>query len=246
MENTLDTEKLYSAFKAITINILVNDYAVERVAFGYEKPGDKAPIDLYLDHLRLDINDGIFKRTDIPGVYIDQQERISAEQGYAEYVRNLFVSQMERIFMDAPKDMRLERECDDIPLKPRSRDYLFGLLPLFTKVLNVEVEYDFFDLIPTNNEARAAEYGKWQRFVTAILLRPIRAGSQINRYIKDFTNPPYYVSKLIEKKGKDFYLKPVDINSYEYIFALFSLMNFKNDKNGKLLELKMRELERRL
>ncbi len=244
MEKRIDTEKLLSATKAIIINTLVNDYAVERVAFGYEKPGDQAPIDLYLEHLRLDINNGSYKRNDTYGLYIDEDERINSEQSYSEYVRDLFVYQMENIFTDAPKDARLERDGEELPLTSRFREYLFGLLPMFTEILNVEVEYDVFNIMPTDKTAIAAEYKIWQKFVTAILLKPLRSGGQINRYVKDIKNAPYYIKRLIEKKGSNFYLKTADIESHEYIFALFSLMRFMNGENIVLLELKMREWER--
>lgn len=239
MEKNIDIDKLNNALRSIILNTLVNSYAVERVAFGFDKIGEQAPIDLYLKHLRLNIT----SERDIEGIYIDEQERISAGQGYNEFVRDLFVEQMESIFADAPKDIQLERDGVDIPLLPRFRDYLFGLLPLFTEVLNEEIDYNVFDIIPTDNAARAAEYPLWQRFVTSILLKPLRSGSQINRYVKDFNNMPYYIWRLIKKKGKNFYLKPVDINSYEYIFALFSVMKFMNGEHGKLLELKMLEWE---
>lgn len=244
MENQINIERFVKATKALIVNTLVNDYAIERVAFGYEQPGSQAPIDLYLDHLHLDINDGLHKRRDIPGIYIDEDERISTEQDYSEYVRDLFVTQMESIFIDAPTDKRLERAGEEIPLSARFRDYLFGLLPLFTEILNVKVEYTPFDVIPTDKTIYVAEYPQWQKFVTAILLKPLRSGSQVNRYVKDIKNAPYYIRRLIEKRGKNFYLKTADTESVDYIFALFSLMRFMNGENGKILELKMREWER--
>lgn len=243
MEETFDIDKGLKALKTIVLNSQINNYAVERVAFGYEKPGEQAPIDLYLEHIFLGFDYEPQMRKDIPGVYIDEQERISAKQNYSEYVHDLFVYQIESIFFDAPKDIHLERAGEEIPLLPHFRDYLFGIIPLFAEVLNVEVEYNAFDLISTDKVERTKEYCKWLKFVTAILLKPLRSGSQINRYVKDITNAPHYIRRLIEKKGKNFYLKPKNIDSYEYIFALFSLMLFKNDENGKLLELKMRKWE---
>ncbi len=245
MENSIDTEKILEATKALIINTLVNDYAMERVAFRYEKPGDKAPIELYAEHLNISRFITPDSRECIPGTYVDGQERISTEYDYDKYVRDLLVLQIEKIFADAPKDVRLEREGEEIPLLPRFRKYLFGLLPMFTEILNVEVEYDFFDVIPTDKAARATEYPKWQKFVTAILLKPLKSGSRINRYVKDFTCAPYYVNRLIEKKGGNFYLRTADIESREYIFALFSLMRFMNAENNNILELKMREWARR-
>lgn len=242
MEKTFETERLLRATKALIVNSLVNNYAVERVAFGYEKPGDPAPVDLYLQDLHLDINDGLHKRSDIYGFYVDEQERISTEQDYAEYVRDLFVEQTERIFIDAPKDIRMERDGEELPILSRFREYVFGLLPLFTEILNTDVKYDAFDVMPT--PTIADEYDRWRKFVTAILIKPLRSGSQINRYVKDFTDAPQYIRRLIEKKGKNYYLKPLDMNSCEYAFALFSLMQFMNGENGKLFELKMREWER--
>lgn len=244
MEKTFD-EKFLQAAKALILNNAINNYAVERVAFGYEKIGDKAPIDLYLKHLFLGFDYEPQMRKDIYGIYIDEQERISAEYDYTEYVHDLFVMQMERIFFNAPKDIRLECDGEEIPLQPRFRDYIFGLLPLFAEVLNVEVERNPFDDISTYNQARVKEYHKWVKFVTAIFLKPLLSGSQINKYVKNFTCAPYYICRLINKNGNKFYLNPIDINSYEYIFALFSLMIFKNEENGKLLELKMQEWERR-
>lgn len=245
MEKTIDTDKLHNALRALVANSLVNDYALERVAIGLDKIGEKAPIDLYLKYLRLNVDGRLCKYSDIAGAYIDEQDCISAKQDYAEYVRDLFVEQMESIFIDAPTDIQLERAGEEIPLLPRFREYLFGRLPLFTEVLSIDVKYSAFDIIPIDGAVRVAEYQKWHKFVTAILLKPLRSGSQINRYVKDFTNAPHYVSRLIEKKGKNFYLKPVDIESYEYSFALFTLMQFMNNENGKLLELKMLEWERR-
>lgn len=243
MENTIDESKILGALHALILNLQINYYAVERVAFGYEMPGDHVPVDLYLDHLHLNINDGLHNRNDIPGVYIDEQECISVEQDYAEYVRDLFVEQTERIFIDAPKDVRMERDGEELPILSRFREYIFGLLPLFTEILNTDVKYDAFDVMPT--PTIADEYDRWRKFVTAILIKPLRSGSQINRYVKDFTDSPYYVRRLIEKKGRNYYLKPLDMNSYEYAFALFSLMRFMNGENDKIFELKMREWERR-
>ncbi len=245
MERHIDTEEFLNATKAIIVNTLVNDYAVERVAFGYEKPGDYVPIELYAEHLNLTRFLTPNNRECISGSFIDEHGRIKTEQNHAEYVRDLFVKQMENIFADAPKDVSFEREGAEIPLLHRFREYLFELLPLFTEILNVEVEYGFFDIIPTDKTAQMTEYPKWQKFVTAILLKPLRSSSQINRYVKDIKNAPYYVRRLIEKKGKNFYLKTADIESYEYIFALFSLMRFMNDENNALFELKLREWGRR-
>lgn len=245
MERALDDKKLIQATKALILNTTINNYAAERVAFGFEKPGDIAPVDLYLKHLFLGFVYEPQMRKDIPGVYIDESERISAKQDHAEYVHDLFVMQMERIFTYAPKDLRLERDGEEIPISAYFRDYLFGILPLFAELMNVKVEYNDFDVIPTDKAERAKEYSKWLKFVTAILLEPLMSGSKINRYVKDIANPPYYIGRLIEKKGSNFYLKTADIDSYEYIFALFSLMQFVNDENGKILELKMFEWERR-
>lgn len=243
MEKTIDESKFQNTLRTLIVNSLVNNYAVERVAFGYEKPDDIAPVDLYLKHLHLNINDGLHKRSDVYGIYIDENEHISAEQDYAEFVRDLFVLQMQSVFDEAPKDIRLDRDSEELPFMPRFRDYLFGLLPLFTEILNVEVKYDAFDVMPT--ATASDEYDKWRKFVTAILIKPLRSGSQINRYVKDFTDAPYYVRRLIEKKGSNYFLKPLDMNSYDYAFAVFSLMKFMNAENGKLFELKMREWERR-
>ncbi len=243
MENHIDTERIYSATKAIIINTLVNDYAVERVAFGYEQPGDCVPLELYTEHLNISRFITPNNRECIPGSYIDEYERIKDEYDYAEYVRDLFVYQVESIFIDAPTDKRLERKGEEIPLLPRFREYLFGLLPMFAEILNINVEYDAFDVIPTDNAAIAAEYEIWRKFVTAILLKPLRSSSQVNRYVKDIKNAPYYVRRLIEKKGKNFYLTNADIKSPEYIFALFSLMRFMNYENNSILEHKMRKWE---
>lgn len=244
MKKTFDEEKIVNAVKAIAYNALVNNYAIERVAFGYEKVGGKVPVDLYIKDLLITLNDE-YKRDDIiPGLYIDKEERISDEFDYSEYVSDLFVCQIERIFGDAPKNEDLAENGEEIPLLPRYRDYLFGLLPLFKEVLNTEVKYDVFNVIPTDKTVGIAEYPKWKKLITDILIKPIKSGSKINRYIENITNAPYYVSRIIEQKGKKFYLKLLDIKSYEYAFALFSLMQFMNEENGKLFELKMREWER--
>ena len=238
MEKNIDAEKVYKTLRILILNALANSYAVERAAFGFDKPGDRVPIDLYSKHLRLNL-----RHDDLVGEFIDDDGLIR-EKSHNEFVYELFVSQMERIFDDAPKDIKSKHTDEDIPLLPRFRDYLFGLLPLFNEVMNTEVEYDVFDLIPTDKNNRATEYFEWKKFVTAILLKPLRSGSRINRYVKAFTAAPHCIKNLIEKKGKNFYLKPVDIYSSEYAFALFSLMHFMNAENNKLFELKLLEHER--
>lgn len=235
MERSTEDEKIADAFRAIAVNSLVNCYAAERVAFGFEKVGEPAPVELYIEHLGLDALSSK-SGADVCGVYIDEFRHISAEQDRAEYVRDVFVSQMEGIFVYAPKDARLQRDGEELPLKPRLREYLFGLLPLFSDILDADAEYTPFDVIPP--ASNALEYSKWQRFVTAILLKPLKSGGRINRYVKDFTAPPLYVGKLIEKRGGNYYLKTADIHSRDYIFALFSLMRFLNAENGRVLELK--------
>ena len=240
----MDLEKLLPKVKANIVKKSVNNYAVERVVFGHEKPGDKAPIDLYLEHLDFDNEDWQCNREDIPDVYIDEQERISDEYDYAEYVRALFVYQMEKIFTFSPTDERLEIIKEEIPLQSPYREYVFGQLPLFTEVLNTEVENNSIDFIPTSDKIRAMESAKWDNLVTAILFEPLSSGSKIDKYLKGVKHPLRYIERLIEKRGRHFYLKPVDINSYEYIFALFSLMKFFNNENDKLFELKMFEWER--
>lgn len=244
MGKTLDEKSIIQAIEAFVFNYRINDYALERVAFGFDKFGGIAPIDLYLEHLRLDINDHGHKRSNVVGMYIDRQEHIRTEQTYAQYMEDFFVDKLTPIFFDAPKEC-LDADQVGIKLIPRCRNYLLGLLPLFIEVLNTEVKYDAFDVIPTDQAARATEYPKWKKFVTEILLKPIVFGSKINSYVKDFKNAPYYVRQLIKKKGRNFYLKDLDDNIYDYAFALFSLMLFINNEHGKLLELKMLEWERR-
>lgn len=243
MGKTFDEEKAFQAVKAIILNNVINDYAVERVAFGYEKPSDKAPIDLYLEHVYLGFEYEPSMRKDIYGLYINEQERISAEYDYSEYVYDLFTMHMQNIFFDAPKDVDLECDSEDLPFLPPLRDYLFGILPLFAEVMNVEVEYIAFDDIAMYKQAYTNEYCKWFKLVTDILLKPLKSGCQINKYVKDIKNAPHYIGRLIEQRGKNFYLKPIDVNGYEFIFALFSVMNFKNYENVSLLEQKMLEWE---
>lgn len=241
----MDKEKYVQSIQAIAVNMLVNNYAVERVAFGYEKPGDKAPIDLYIRHLRTYIQDMPVDCSDIAGVYIDEQERISTEYDYDIYLHDLYVLTMESLFVaDAPKDVELEAKGEEIPFASWLRDYLFGILPLFAEVLQTDVEYNDFDVIPMLPECKA-EYPKWKKFIMARLLEPLKSGSNINEYVKDFIHAPHYVDRLIAKRDDNYFLKPIDINSYEFIFALFSIMQFKNGQNVKLLELKMFEWERR-
>lgn len=243
MEETEYTQKCAKAAKALILNSLMNNYAVERVAFGYEKPGDLAPIDMYLEQVRLGFDYEPYMRKDIHGLYIDERGYINAELSYSEYVHELFVMHMEHIFKDAPKDWDLAGNYEDLPIQQPFRDYLFSIEPLFAEVLSVEVEYNTFDLIPPDKAVRRKEYRYCRKFVTAILLEQLTAGSQVNKHVKRITCAPYFINRLIEKRGDDYYLKPVDINSYEYIFALFSLMSFGNEENDSLLELKMWEWE---
>lgn len=242
MEETIDREQIRNAFQAIILNSLINNYAVERVAFGYEKPGDIVPIELYLKDLGMDIGE-LHSRQDIPGVYIDMEERISTEQDYDEYVRDLFVIQMETVLVDAPKDKSLERTGDEIPFISQLRDYLFGILPLFAEVINVKTERDVLDVFPTPEEF-VTEYPKWRNFVSAILYKAIIGGGQIDMCVEDFAYAPHYIDRLIEKKDGRLCLKPVEKESYEFKFAVFSVMQFMNVDHNRILEQKMLEWER--
>lgn len=248
MKKTI-TSKISDEFRNNLISLvaysMVNSYTAERVAFGFEKPGDKAPIDMYLKHLHIDYFDRQNCCTDFSGLYLNEQECIKPEQDYSVFVRDLFVFQMEGLFMYLPKDELLERRGEEIPLPSPFREYLFELLPLFTEVLQTKVSYSPFDVILPNKEARFRGFPKWNKFVTSIYFKKIKPGSRVNRYFKNYPHAPYFVTRLVDKINNYYYLKSVDVNSFEYAFALFSLMSFMTDEHNFVFEMKMHEWERK-
>lgn len=234
-------DRINKTFCCIAAHILLNMYADEDTVFGHIKVNEKIPFEKYLDVLDLQSL----------SEYLDdlQSDGHAIENGciknrlYDEICFDLYRNKTDLLFGEAPKYKDSdEKYADDIfHFKYGLYEYLKELYTLFREIIEVEISTDFFTAIPDiidKNEQRIY-YAKIAKFVTAIKLKHLRQGSCVDRYVKDLPFISPLVRRLLKKQKGRYILANNDINSLDYKFALFSCFRFYNEKNAKLLELKI-------
>lgn len=239
--NNIDTSKIENdivrAFNAISINCLMNNYALENVVLGLIDTSEIIPIEQYANDLH--IQNLHQYRQHLEGYYIDEHERI-INQNRDRLIFNFYLNHIQNIF---EKNMEARYENDDsclLPCNERLRNYLLNAFPIFLQIMNTNVEYDFYDIIPHITDAEAYEnHLKLTKFITAIKLKGLRRGNSVNRYVKEIQYIPFTVNKLI-KKVHNRYILIKDSESIEYKIALFSIFPFLNDRHNQIFELKIK------
>ena len=232
-------------FRAIEINSLFNSYAIENVAFGDLKPGDKIPFDKFMEDLCLEAWRYDSIRNSIVGIAIAEDETV-VKCDIDFFYRECFISNMNTLFGSAPQNMG--RDNDENGLSPFVKDglnsYIMRLLPLFQDILKTEAEHNFFDpaLHFPDRVCEAVGYERIANFIVAILTRGLRQGRCVDRYINELFYLPYFVKKLLKMKKGRCFLANSDGESLDFQFAVLSSIRFMNTEHTELFDRKAQKL----
>lgn len=231
-------EEIINAFKRIAVNSLLNSYALENVALGLNKPNEQIPLEKYITDLQIQELSPFVCKEFVNGTYIEKNLKI-VDRNKDELTLE-FYSDSINILFDKLIKRKYEREnvCG-LPFSKYYRDYFLESYLLFKNIIDSEVEYDDYDIIPDNLDRyeQNTHIAKMTKFVVAILLNGLQLRKCVDRYLKDIVALPFAVKNLIEKINNRYILiKHTD--SVEYKIALFYLFPYLTETNRKIFELK--------
>lgn len=240
-DSDINAKKIYDAFIGVTINILLNSYALENVVVGFINPADEIPFDKYVYDLNLNILNPSSFRKHIEGFFIDKNEKIiNVEKDrllfdfYANNVQYIFNKTIDSKY-DILKGSQYH--CND-----NTNDYFLAVFQAFKEISYTDIEYEFLDIIPNVllNSEQAEDNEKIKKFLSAIKLRDLRKGKCVNRYLKDIKCIPSPIKNLI-KISHNKYILTKDSNSLDYKVALFSEFNFLNKEHKMIFDMKIQK-----
>ena len=160
-----------------------------------------------------------------------------------ENEKDLFVSCMNRVFESAPYSKREEKDKSGLRpfLRVGLRDYIMSLYPLFQAVLHTEVKFcfKFYSSFPIDSAEQAKIHEKIAKFLVTVIVRGLRQGSSVDRYLKDLSYIPDKIDRLLKVKNERILLANNDINSLTFKLAILSAIDFMNEDENKLFELKI-------
>lgn len=234
-------EKIRTALMKFAVACLIKDYTLECLTVGVVKPGDKLPIDKYIDDLEIYCPHK-------NGIYEMMQEYVTDGHGniinkpLETYIFEFYISKMDLMFYDAPQAREGTYEDDILPYKYGLHEYLINLFPLFLAIVNTKVKYEPFDIEyqVLDKEEKKANNQKAVKFIKAIKYHKLRQGGRIDRYVKGLPLS-ICLQKLVKSSKGHFILKNSDTDSLDYKLALFSAMYFNGKENETLFELKIVE-----
>ena len=235
---------LLKTFLAIDMSALFNAYAIENVVFGELKTGEKIPFEKFIEDLGLTAGQVYCVRDCIAGVAIAEKETIT-EKELDFFEKECFIFHMNYVFDTAPYSKK--KDDDENGLRPFNKeglnDYIMSLYPLFKRILQTEVERDFFELISPfpDRFAQTACYEKIAKFLVAVITRGPRQGGCVDRYVKDLPYLPYYVKRILKFKNGRYLLANSDTESLDFRLAVLSAIHFMNAEHTQLFELKARK-----
>ena len=222
---------------AMVVNVLMNNYTLENVAFGKLKPNDEIPFDRYVEELDL----YKFKPHScwdmVEGNYITRDKRV-ADKMEEDFIMECFLFNIQNVFMAYPK-CSIAFGKDDFGLSK----FIMSLYPLFKQIIKTEV--DSIDIVPvfTNKKDETTCYDSISKFMIAIKARGLRQGECVNRYVKDLPYIPYFVQRLLRVEKNRYLLANSDTDSLDYKLAILSAIHFMKCENTKLFELKAQKWE---
>ena len=224
---------------AMVVNVLMNNYTLENVAFGKLKSNNEIPFDRYVEELDL----YKFKPHScwdmVEGNYITRDGRVD-DKAEEDFIMECFLFHIQNVFTAYPK-CSIAFGKDDFGLSK----FIISLYPLFKQIIKTEVEADPFDFALVFNERNAETvcYEKISKFLVAIKARGLRQGDCVNRYVKDLPYIPYFVQRLLRVEKNRYLLANSDTDSLDYKLAILSAIHFMNWEHTKLFELKAQKWE---
>lgn len=230
------SKQVYSAFTALSINSLLNQYTLENIVLGFIQPNEKIPINTYLSDLDLLNQYQFINRKSIVGRFIDENEQVIYPEK-DKLLLEFFIYQIENIFAKAMINKYADDENYVIPCNMKLHNYLLSLFKLFKTIMNTEHDYSN---IPTNtnNLLDNENQIKISKFIVAIKLNGLRIGYCVNRYLNDIKEMPDFVKNLI-KKDRHRIILTKDADSIEYKIAIFSIFKFLNLKHKNIFDYKI-------
>ena len=224
---------------AMVVNVLMNNYTLENVAFGKLKTNDEIPFNRYVEELDLQRFKPNSCRDMIEGNYITREERL-ANKTEEDFIMECFLFHIQNVFMAYPK-CSIAFGKDDFGLSK----FIMSLYPLFKQIIKTEVDVEQLDFVPVFNDRKdeTACYDRISKFLIAIKARGLRQGECVNRYVKDLPYVPYFVKRLLRIEKGRYLLANSDTDSLNYKLAILSAIHFMNFEHTKLFELKARKWE---
>ena len=222
---------------AMVVNVLMNNYTLENVAFGKLKPSDEIPFNRYVEELNLQRFKPNSCRDMIEGNYITRQGRV-ADKAEEDFIMGCYLFHIQNVFMAYPK-CGIAFSKDDFGLSK----FIMSLYPLFKQIIKTEV--DPIDIAPIFKDRKDETtcYDGISKFLIAIKSRGLRQGECVNRYVKDLPYIPYFVQRLLRVEKNRYLLANSDTDSLDYKLAILSAIHFMNFEHTKLFELKAKKWE---
>ena len=184
---------------AMVVNVLINNYTLENVAFGKLKPNDEIPFNRFVEELSLQKFKPNSCMDMVEGNYITRENRV-AEKSEEDYIMECFLFHIQNVFIAYPK-CSIAFGKDDFGLSK----FIMSLYPLFKQIIKTEVEVEPSDLAHAFKDRKDETvcYDSISKFLIAIKARGLRQGECVNRYVKDLPYIPYFVQRLlrVEKKS---------------------------------------------
>lgn len=122
--------------------------------------------------------------------------------------------------------------------KRKLSEYLKELFPLFCDVMQTEIpdpiQLDFF-----REPVDLRSLSDLRDFLSVILLKGLRQGKRVDRYLKSLLPLTGYLRRLIRERNGHFYLENSDIQSLDYRLTLLSCFSFLSPENNHIFALKL-------
>ena len=219
---------------AMVVNVLMNNYILENVAFGKLKPNDEIPFDRYVEELNLHKFNPHSCRDMIEGNYITRQGRV-VDKAEEDFIMECYLFHIQNVFMAYPK-CSIAFGKDDFGFSK----FIMSLYPLFKQIIKTEVEVEQLDFTPVfkYRKEETVCYDRISKFLIAIKARGLRQGECVNRYVKDLPYIPYFVQRFLRVEKNRYLLANSDTDSLDYKLAILSAIHFMNWENTKLFEFK--------
>ena len=224
---------------AMVVNVLMNNYTLENVAFGELKPNDEIPFDGYVEELDLYKFKPHSYWDMVEGNHITRDGRV-ADKAEEDFIMECFLFHIQNVFMAYPK-CSIAFGKDDFGLSK----FIMSLYPLFKQIIKTEVEVEPSDPAPIfkNKKEKTVCYDSISKFLIAIKARGLRQGECVNRYVKDLPYIPYFMQRLLRVEKNRYLLANSDTDSLDYKLAILSAIHFMNWEHTKLFEQKAQKWE---
>ncbi len=236
--NDLFESTLRNVINKVTLNSLINNYALENVVVGKTLPNMKIDFDSYINDLNLQYLDPQDNRKYICGSIVNEDEFIF-NKSIDEYFMEFFSSKIKQLFAFEIKTSPKYAE-DFFPFNSSLKSYFQFIFYFFKEIALIEPLYSAYDLISPyrDYDTYLNSINNISKFVIAIKSKNLKQGACVDKYFKNIIEIPKYLKRLIKKANNHYLLANNDTSSLDYIVALISSFPFYKYENKKLFEIK--------